>query len=312
MSPAAVLSLPLPLSMPLISHLERLGGFASWTQLVSLTSRRELDDALAQEQIVKLHRGRYALTTARQAQQAAHRVTGVVVGRSAAAHWGWSMKWQPERPEIAVPRGRKVPDDVQKDLDVRWRHLGPADVVDGWVTSPVQTVLDCMRSLPADEGLAIADSALRSGRVSRLQLRAAAATSPGRGHARAVRIAAGADKRAANPFESVLRSIALDVTPVGGLTLVPQVRIDSSRTGRFIGRVDLADRALMIVAEADSFEFHGEREQMERDCVRYDELAVDGWLVLRFTWVQVMTRQAWVKEMLEAAMERRRRESVAA
>ena len=93
---------------------------------------------------------------------------------------------------------------------------------------------------------------------------------------------------------------------------MPQVRIESARTGRFIGRVDLADRALMIVAEADSFEFHGEREQMERDGERNDELVVDGWLALPFTWVQVMTRQPWVKELLEAAVERRRLECVVA
>lgn len=54
-----------------------------------------------------------------------------------------------------MPRGRKVPDDVQKDLDVCWRHITAADLVGGWVTSPIQTVLDCVRSLPADEGLAI-------------------------------------------------------------------------------------------------------------------------------------------------------------
>ena len=61
-----------------------------------------------------------------------------------------------------------MPDDVQKDLDVHWRHVVSADLVDGWVTSPLRTVLDCICSLPADEGLAIADSALRSGRGTRL------------------------------------------------------------------------------------------------------------------------------------------------
>ena len=87
MSPAAVLRLA-SIDISWVSHLERLGGFASWAQLVSLTSRQELDHALAEGIIVKLHRGRYALTTAREAQQAGHRVTGVVVGRSAAATGG--------------------------------------------------------------------------------------------------------------------------------------------------------------------------------------------------------------------------------
>lgn len=291
------------------AHLERLGGVATWTQLVSLTSRRQLERAVGDETIVRLSRGRYAVTTAREARQAAHRVTGIVMGCSAAAHWGWSMKWQPSRPEIAVPRGRKVAVSVQLDLDVRWRQLEPPDVVDGWVTSPLRTVLDCVRALPADEALAIADSALRSGRVTPAQLLRAAETSPARGHAVAVRVAAAADRRAANPFESVLRSIALDVP---GLLLVPQVRIESTRTGRLTGRVDLADERLKIVAEADSFEFHGERALMERDRFRYDELAVDGWLVLRFTWLQVMKHATWVRSMLEAAVDRRQLDGIAA
>ncbi|MEP6799516.1 MAG: DUF559 domain-containing protein [Lapillicoccus sp.] len=303
------MTLPPRATAPVVAHLERLGGVATWTQLVSLTSRPQLDRAVGLESIVKLGRGRYALTTAREARQAAHRVTGIVVCRSAAAHWGWAMKWQPSRPEIAVPRGRKVSDSVQRELDVCWRSLAPPAVVDGWVTSPPQTVLDCMRALPFDEGLSIADSALRSGILTPAQLEAVAAGSPGRGHALAVRVAAAADARAANPFESVLRATACEVS---GLMLVPQVRIESRRTGRFVGRVDLADESLRIVAEADSFEFHGERQQLDRDCERYDELVVDGWVVLRFSWKQVMKRPAWVRAMLRGAVDLRTQERRAA
>ncbi len=54
--------------------------------------------------------------------------------------------------------------------------------------------------------------------------------------------------------------------------------------------MDLADETLELVLEADSFEFHGERAALSRDCERYDELVSRGWLVLRFTWEQVMLR----------------------
>jgi hypothetical protein len=79
-------------------------------------------------------------------------------------------------------------------------------------------------------------------------------------------IAELADSRAANPFESVLRAIALDVP---GLDLVPQFRIDCN--GKWVGRVDLADLRLRLVLEADSYEFHGEPELFEKDCKRYEE-----------------------------------------
>ena len=60
--------------------------------------------------------------------------------------------------------------------------------------------------------------------------------------------------------------------------------------------------------EADSFEFHGERAAFSRDCERYDELVSRGWLVLRFSWEQVMLRPAWVSRVIERTVRRRRAE----
>ena len=60
--------------------------------------------------------------------------------------------------------------------------------------------------------------------------------------------------------------------------------------------------------EADSFEFHGERSALSRDCERYDELASRGWIVLRFTWEQVMLRPGWVAQVVERTVRRRRAE----
>lgn len=60
--------------------------------------------------------------------------------------------------------------------------------------------------------------------------------------------------------------------------------------------------------EADSFEFHGQRAALTRDCERYDELVARGWLVLRFTWEQVMLRPDWVARVIEATVRRRQAE----
>jgi very-short-patch-repair endonuclease len=67
-------------------------------------------------------------------------------------------------------------------------------------------------------------------------------------------------------------------------------------------RVDLADRARRIVLEADSFEHHGHRSALARDCRRYDELTVRGWRVLRFAWEHVMFEPAWVTSVLLRAV----------
>ena len=110
------------------------------------------------------------------------------------------------------------------------------------------------------------------------------------------RIAAAADPRAANPFESVLRAIALDVP---GLAVEPQVTL---REPQGVARPDLVDLRLRIVLEADSFEWHGGRAALAADARRYNMLVVNGWIVLRFVGEDVMLDPHLVREMLVAAV----------
>lgn len=241
------------------------------------------------------------MPTEMEAQQAAQALTGVAILLSAASHWGWRRKWEPRMPQVAVPRGRRVAAAMRDRYDVRWRAIPSADVVDGWVTTRLRTLVDSAILLPFDEALSIADSALRSGSVRRSEALARAhALDPQLRH-RVLRVLEAADRNAANPFESVLRAIALDVS---GLHVRTQVRIDDH--DGFVGRVDLADEHLGIVVEADSMEFHGEAKAMDRDFERYNRLVAAGWLVLRFSWNQVMTKAAWVASILSAAVGVRR------
>ena len=283
--------------MDVVAALERLGGAATRAEVIAATDRRSFDRALREGRVERLARGRYSLPSASAGRRAAVQLHGTATLLSAAAHWGWALKWQPRRPQVAVGRGRRLTPEQRAAAQVSWVDL-PDNAVVGAVTTRVRTVLDCAARLPFDEALAVADSALRDRSVTRAELRQAAAGLPTRGPRRRVaRVVELADARAANPFESVLRAIALEVP---GLSVEPQVRID--RNGRWVGRVDLADVDLKIVLEADSHEFHGEGELFEKDCIRYDELVADGWLVLRFPWTQVMTKPAWVAEMIAAAV----------
>ncbi len=202
---------------------------------------------------------------------------------------------------MTVARNRRLTAEQQRRATVHRTTLGPDDVVEHAglrVTSTDRTLVDCLRNLPADEALAVADSALRAGVTpARLLRLVSAMTGPGTPQAR--RIAAAADPRAANPFESVLRSIALEV----GLHVVPQVGL--WRGGTFLGRPDLVDRDLGIVLEADSFAWHGDRAALSHDCRRYDEMVVAGWLVLRFSYEQVMGEPSWTRRILEDATKER-------
>ena len=157
------------------------------------------------------------------------------------------------------------------------------------MTTRVQTVVDCARSLPFDEALTVADSALREGVVRRQDLLASAAASPRTGRQRALRVVRSADPRADNPFESCLRAIALAVP---GLQVQPQLVVPG------IGRADLGDRRLRLLLEADSYEFHSDRAAFRHDIRRYTAMVRAGWLVVRFCWEDVMQRPDEVHAVL--------------
>ena len=71
-----------------------------------------------------------------------------------------------------------------------------------------------------------------------------------------------------------------------------------SREGRWIGRVDLADRRRRIVIECDGFETHGPRAAYARDLTRHTLLVAAGWRPLRLLWDQVIFEPDWVLEVV--------------
>ncbi len=282
-----------------VRAIARCGGIADAAFLVGMTSRHAVAQAVHGQAIVRDARGRYALPTAEIGMRTANRLSAVMSHTSAAAHWGWEMKDVPARATVSVPRNRKVPPEVRSHVDVFWRTLGRGRIGSAVVTSPTQTVLDCARWLPFDAALAIADSALRHGAVTQQELITAGDSLRGHSRQHVLRVIRAADRRADNPFESVLRAIGLEVP---GLHLVPQVEI--RMPGRRLVRPDLVDERLKVAVEADSFEHHGSRKALVLDCARYDNLVADGWIVLRFAWEHVMYRPEWVRSTLVAVTDR--------
>jgi len=300
-----------------VDALARLGGTADDGALRRLTTRRRLKEAVGAGKIRMVAHGRYALATAENAAVAAVALAGVVSHLSAVAWWGWECKSPPERPEVTVPRHRKLrlspPDKAgasdkaagsgRSDHDerragagfidavtLRRRPLDAADLERG-VTGAVRTVLDCAESLNFAEALTIADSAIRAGDVDSETLAAAASKWRGRGAARVRRVAAYADGRSANVFESVLRAIAIEA----GLAVVPQWRID---LGDRVAFADLANPLMGLVIEADSWGYHATKQAFSRDLERYNLMVIAGWVVLRFTFEQVMDRPAYVRSVM--------------
>jgi very-short-patch-repair endonuclease len=271
--------------------LHRLGGTCTWSELRRAVPWRLIGTAVDAGLVRRAGNGVYTLPDAEEGRVAARRLTSAVSHRTAALHWGWKVKASPPLPDVMIPSGRKIRASAHGLATMHRRTLRPSDVAEGWVTTPVRTVIDCCLDLPFDEALSVFDSALRAGLPRRAVVSATTALGA-RHRAKVLGVERFATAKSANPFESVLRAIALGVE---GTSWDPQHRI---RYDDFYARVDLANDALQIVLEADSFEFHGERSAFGRDCERYDELVSRRWIVLRFTWEQVMLRPAWVAKVL--------------
>lgn len=217
--------------MELVEILTRLGGVASTAELVAVSSRRKVRSALGRGEVVRVGRDRLALPAREHGVRAARALNGYLSHASAALHHGWEIWSQPDLPRVMLPRGRTVPHELPELAEIGVRHL-PSSDRDGWATSYLRTVLDCARDLPFVEALAVADSALRSGDLMVDNLEAAAARLTRAGDARVRRVLLLADLRAANPFESALRALAIQ----SGLDVIPQYETGAaSRAGSCCG-----------------------------------------------------------------------------
>lgn len=265
--------------------LTRLGGCATSKELRAHHSRRAIAAAVESGEISRSARGRFTLDTTKKHRRAAHARTGAMSHLSAALHYGWKVKTVPDGPHVTFRRNRRLRQGHREGIVPHWADL-TSDEISAGVTSRVRTVIDCARTLPFDEALAVADSALRSGKVSRDELREAASAVRGPGRVEAIRVAKHADRRADNPLESVLRALTIEV----GLDLTPQLEV--AEPGLY-ARVDLGSEELRLIVEAEGYETHGTRKGLRRDCQRHSLFAVWAWCSIRLAYEDVMFDQEW-------------------
>lgn len=282
-----------------VAVLEQLGGVATLAELTQATSAKQVRRALREVSVVRDRRGRYLSAATERQLRIAHEISAVLSHESAALHHGWQVKTAPEQPVVTVRRKRHLSAGDLARCTPHWRDLPDGSVHRG-VTTQHQTALDCARDLPFDRALAVVDSALRAESLSQSRLRSAAAKLRGRGAAKARRVAAEACLLAANPMESVLRAIVLDIP---GFCFTPQLQIWEHG---LYATVDLGDQPLMVAIEAEGFAFHSGRREFRRDCRRYDELVAWGWTVFRFSWEQIMFEPEFVRWCLVSWRDTRR------
>lgn len=267
------------------------GGVADTAVLRARCGKKAIKRALDSGDIIRLRRGVYGLPGIAEAQLRSIELSATIIGPSAALIWEWKLKRPPGRPHVALLKGRTLTPRQRAQIVPHWWSSQGDVLVNAQgarIQTPLATAVHCLRTMPFDEALAVADSALRSGRVTRDDLLVAIAAAPRIGRGQAEAVARAADGRAANPFESCLRAICLDIR---GLDVEPQVQIGPHR-------VDLADRRRRIVIEAESRTWHAGPDEHNADIRRYTTLVREGWLVVRFSYDDVMHDPAYVAEAL--------------
>ncbi len=113
------------------------------------------------------------------------------------------------------------------------------------------------------------------------------------------------------PVASGLEFRFLELVRRAGLPgMTRQVNVGSGE--RWLGRVDFIDRARRIIVEIDSDRYHGALIDAHADAERTRALESEGWIVLRFTEVDVWHRADLVIDRLRSARDLRFRAGFAA
>lgn len=270
-------------------------GVLTWSELRPHVTRLELAEALATPYVRKHGRGTYRLAAARPDYGTARRLRGTVSHLSAVLHWRLDTLTDLTAIYVTVPRNRSRVDEPDT-IRVFYRNV-PANQQVGGVTTVARTLLDCLRDCPLPEALAAADSAIRRGRVTKLELVEMAAALRGPGSGRARRLVEHVDALAASAMESALRGVLVEAGIDG---FEPQFAVGKAHA-------DLGHAEARVLIEADSFQYHGmTKDDLIHDCERYDEFAAAGYVVLRFTWWHIMERRKWLVDTVRRTVAERR------
>jgi very-short-patch-repair endonuclease len=280
--------------MDIADDIRSLGGLAATHELLARGWTSYSLSYLARHgRVIRVRQGWYANVGTDPLLLQAWRVGGRLTCITGARGLGlWTR--DDGRLHVAVPahhaRLRRT-DDSRARLQstdavvVHWR-----DAVAGsrYFVSAADCLADATQCLEPAFALPIADSALRSGLLSRSELGRVVRSSALRYRL----VLNRADRRSESFPESVFRALLMSA----GIPYEIQATIDGIRVDFLIGQ--------RLVVEVDGREFHGGIEAFERDRSRDARLGVRGYRVLRFTYRQVVERPDEVIAALRAAMAR--------
>ena len=158
------------------------------------------------------------------------------------------------------------------------------------VTTLARTVRDMASLLELDDLVCLLDSALRAGWQGDLTTHGTSA--------KLHSAMALADVRSESTFETLLRLL---LVRAGLAPEALQLEL-FEKNGRVYARLDLAWPRAKVAVEADGRKYHDAPQALYRDRVRANDLALDGWTILRFTWADLLHRPQWIVSQVRRAL----------
>jgi very-short-patch-repair endonuclease len=294
--------------------MKRLGGIARGQH--GLVSREQalrvglsdvvLHDWVGHGRLERVHAGVYRVGGAprrweQEVMAAVLAGDGVASHRCAAHLWGLH---DDNRVEVTVPRERRARANgvvVHRSKDLVGRHCTRRTGIP--VTTPMRTLVD-LGAVVGDEQVA---DALERALIARVCSVAAVE--------RALDDVARKGRRGAGVIRRVLDERALGRARPEGLLEARLARVLREHglpapafqhhvrvRGRLVARVDFAYPDVLLAIEVDGFEVHATPAAMQADLERQNRLVAAGWTVLRFTWLDVVRRPAWVAAQIKAVL----------
>jgi hypothetical protein len=287
-----------------LAVLEKLGGFATTAQLLTVMTRQQLDVQVKNGGLVRVWYGVYAVQQPNLLGRLA--ALDILMGQHVVACMGTAAALHGFDTENTTPIHVLDPGVRMRPtvgLMVHQRTGARLQRVSGRLaTAPAWTAVEVARQLRRPRALATLDAALRSMRCTRNEIERAVADQRGRRGIVAVRkLLPFADGRAESAMESEARLVMID----HGLPL-PALQYPIHGPHGELWRVDFAWPEVSVAAEYESVDWHVGREEMLRDKARWGKIQELGWTIIPIVVHDVRREPDQLAERIAGHLERPR------
>lgn len=265
----------------------RLGGVASFAELLKIgTSKRAIARAVDERRLLRLRRGWYATTDADALDVIEATTGGTRTCVTAVRALGLPLMTDDGRLHLAFADGAHLSESTLAMSNLVRHRFRDVPDARGRAVAAVDSSARCLSRL---EQLIVVDAALARGMIAVADI-AQFTVTPQR---RRRWLARHCDPRAG----SIIETVARVTLRAAGYAVEPQARVPG------VGRVDLLVEGRVIV-ELDGRDYHSDATAFSNDRRRDRTAQLQRFVVLRYTYADVIHRPMAIVEDVRAALSR--------